>query len=65
MAVKIKKVLVSVPEPLLKKLDAVARRQDRDRSSELCRRLAESLKAHKAGKVERSGQDRRSASQGA
>lgn len=43
MNIKSKKILVSVPEPLLKKLDAAARKQQRNRSSELCVRLADSL----------------------
>jgi len=40
-----KKVLLSVPEPLLKKIDAAAKSQQRDRSAEVCLRLAKSLKA--------------------
>lgn len=47
MAVKTKKVLVVFPEPLLKKLDIVAKQQSRNRSAELCLRLTESLKAKK------------------
>lgn len=48
---KPKKVLVSVPEPLLKKLDKAARLQSRNRSAELCVRLSDSLKASKGGKA--------------
>lgn len=44
MEAKNKKVLVTVPEPLLKKLDASARKQGRNRSAELCMRLTGSLK---------------------
>ena len=44
MNIKSKKILVSVPEPLLKKLDTAARQQQRNRSAELCVRLADSLK---------------------
>lgn len=46
-----KKVLVVVPEPLLKKLDAAARKGSRNRSAELCVRLADSLKAKATGKT--------------
>jgi metal-responsive CopG/Arc/MetJ family transcriptional regulator len=47
MKAKSKKVLLSVPEPLLRKIDAVRARTGRDRSSEVCLRLAESLKEKK------------------
>lgn len=47
MAAKSKKILVSVPEPLLKRLDTAARQQSRNRSAEICVRLAESLKLGK------------------
>lgn len=52
MTVKSKKVLVSVPEPLLKRLDTAARQKSRNRSAELCVRLAESLKVSRSGKNE-------------
>lgn len=42
-----KKILVTVPEPLLKKLDRVATQQRRSRSAEMCLRLADSLKPAK------------------
>lgn len=45
-----KKVLVSVPPPLLKKLDRSALKQGRNRSVELCIRLGASFK----GKPEKS-----------
>ncbi|MBV7454317.1 type II toxin-antitoxin system HicB family antitoxin [Acidovorax sp. sif1233] len=38
-----KKVLVTMPEPLLKRLDAKARNENRTRSAELCVQLAQSL----------------------
>lgn len=38
------KVLISVPEPLLRKIDAAARIQERDRSREVCLRLQQTLK---------------------
>lgn len=41
---KSKKVLLSVPEPLLKKIDAAARAEQRTRTAEVCLRLAASLK---------------------
>lgn len=46
-----KKVLVVLPEPLLKRLDIAARRQSRNRSAELCIRLADSLNEKKAAKA--------------
>lgn len=52
MATRNKKVLVSVPEPLLKRLDMAARQQSRNRSTELCLRLADSLKSKKSAKSE-------------
>ena len=45
MSTKRKKVLLSVPEPLLRKIDNAAKRNERDRSAEVCLRLRESLKA--------------------
>lgn len=39
-----KKVLVSIPEPLLKRLDAKAKSEKRSRSAELCMRIEMSLK---------------------
>lgn len=47
METRSKKILVSLPEPLLKKLDKAARQEKRNRSAELCVRLADSLKAKK------------------
>lgn len=46
-----KKVLVVVPEPLLKKLDSAARKESRNRSAELCVRLADSLRVKKSVKA--------------
>ena len=43
----VKKVLVSIPEPLLKKLDAKAEKEKRSRSAEVCFRLERSLKGVK------------------
>lgn len=51
MQVKSKKVLVTIPEPLLKRLDAAARQQSRNRSAELCVRLTDSFKRVRAEKV--------------
>ena len=51
MEAKNKKVLVTVPEPLLKKLDAAARKEGRNRSIELCLRLKSSLTASKPAKA--------------
>lgn len=42
-----RKVLVSIPEPLLKKLDAKAVKEKRSRSAEVCFRLERSLKGAK------------------
>jgi hypothetical protein len=42
-----KNILVSVPVPLLKKLDISARKQMRSRTKEVCLRLELSLKASK------------------
>ena len=42
-----KKVLVSIPEPLQKKLDARAEKEKRSRSAEVCFRLERSLKGLK------------------
>lgn len=39
-----KKVLISIPEPLLKRLDAKAKSEKRSRSAELCMRIEMSLK---------------------
>ena len=39
-----KNILISVPVPLLKKLDTAARTEKRSRTAEVCVRLAESLK---------------------
>ncbi len=39
-----KKVLVSIPEPLLRRLDARAKSEKRSRSAELCLRIEKSLK---------------------
>lgn len=42
-----KSILIRVPVPLLKRLDAAARTQQRSRTKEVCVRLAASLKAAK------------------
>ncbi|CAM8627200.1 hypothetical protein MCEMSHM24_02713 [Comamonadaceae bacterium] len=47
-----KNILVSVPVPLLKKLDTAARTQMRSRTKEVCIRLEESLKSQKPVKAE-------------
>nr|WP_315242125.1 hypothetical protein [uncultured Albidiferax sp.] len=47
-----KNILVSVPLPLLKRLDSAARMQKRSRTAEVCVRLAESLKAKKVASAE-------------
>jgi len=47
-----KNILVSVPVPLLKKLDTAARKQMRSRTSEVCLRLEQSLKAQKTVSAE-------------
>lgn len=39
-----KKVLVTIPAPLLKKLDAKARAEQRTRSAELCIQLGRGMK---------------------
>ncbi|WP_428570750.1 hypothetical protein [Ramlibacter sp.] len=44
MKQKRKKVLLSIPEALLRKIDAAAKAQERDRSSEVSLRLQASLK---------------------
>lgn len=44
MSKAIKKVLVSIPEPLLKRIDAKAKSEQRTRSAELCLRVDRSLK---------------------
>ena len=51
MSEKSKKVLISVSEPLLKKLDSAARKNSRNRSAELCIRLSDSLKAKRSPKA--------------
>lgn len=43
-----KNILIRVPVPLLKRIDAAARAQSRSRTAEVCVRLAESLKAKKS-----------------
>lgn len=48
---KSKKVLISVSEPLLRKLDTAARKNSRNRSAELGVRLSESLKAKRSPKA--------------
>lgn len=45
-------ILVSVPTPLLRKLDSAAKAQRRSRTAEVCLRLAESLKAKPRAKPE-------------
>jgi hypothetical protein len=47
-----KNILVSVPVPLLKKLDTSARKQMRSRTKEVCLRLELSLKAQKTVSAE-------------
>lgn len=43
-----KNILVSVPVPLLKKLDSAARKESRSRTKEVCVRLERSLRESKA-----------------
>lgn len=43
-----KQVLLRVPAPLLKRVDAAAKEQRRTRTAEVCVRLAESLKKRKS-----------------
>ena len=47
-----KNILVSVPVPLLKKLDSSARSQSRSRTAEVCVLLDQALKAAKAPRQE-------------
>lgn len=42
---KSRKVLVTVPEPLLRKVDKAASTENRNRSAEMCRRLDQSFRA--------------------
>lgn len=44
-----KQVLIRLPVPLVKRLDAAAKKQQRSRTAEIRIRLAESLAARKAG----------------
>lgn len=46
-----KQVLIRVPVPLLKKVDAAAKAQQRSRTAEVCRRLEQSLSSKKPGGV--------------
>lgn len=46
-----KSILVSVPLPILKKIEAAARAEMRSRNAEICIRLGLSLKAAKAPKA--------------
>ena len=47
-----KQVLIRVPVPLLKRLDAAAEAQRRSRAAEVCLRLEVSLKQVKTAKAE-------------
>ena len=47
-----KNILISVPVPLLKKLDSSAKAMHRSRTAEVCVLLEQSLKAGKATKQE-------------
>lgn len=47
-----KQVLIRVPTPLLKRVDAAAKQQHRSRTAEVCLRLADSLKAKKPTQAE-------------
>lgn len=47
-----KNILISVPVPLLKKLDSEAKAMSRSRTAEVCVLLEQSLKAAKANKQE-------------
>lgn len=45
MTASSRKILVALPEPLVKKLDAAAKKSERSRTAEVRTRLAESFKA--------------------
>lgn len=45
MSKVVKKVLVSMPEPLLKRLDSRTKSSKRSRSAEVCFRLEQSLRS--------------------
>lgn len=47
-----KNILVSVPVPILKKIETSARHEMRSRTAEICHLLEQSLKAKKAAKTE-------------
>lgn len=44
MSKVVKKVLVSIPEPLLKRIDSKAKAEQRSRSAVLCMRMDEALR---------------------
>lgn len=46
-----KKVLLSIPEALVRQLDELATKQNRSRSAEVCVRLEKSIKGGRAKKV--------------
>lgn len=46
-----KQVLLRVPAPLLKRVDAAARDQGRSRTAEVCMRLNESLRTERQAKA--------------
>lgn len=50
--IKSKQVLIRVPTPLLKRVDAAAKEQCRSRTAEVCLRLADSLKTKKVPNAE-------------
>lgn len=55
MSKAVKKVLVSIPEPLLKRIDSKAKSEQRTRSAVLCLRVEQAFKLE--GKKARSATD--------
>lgn len=53
MTTQTKKVLVTIPEPLLKRLDARAKKESRNRSAELCLQLDRGLKTRAPAQARR------------
>lgn len=47
-----KNILVSVPVPILKKIETLARHEMRSRTAEICHLLEQGIKAKKAVKAE-------------
>lgn len=51
METQSKKILLALPQPLLRRLDAAAKRSERSRTAEVKVRLADSFKAERKGKA--------------